>query len=274
VRPLKSSDFVRAAADRATGTPIATAGVLRERWLGHASAVPQRTSIKEHRSIMKAYGTILKSACIALSTLSITAACSDAQSTSEDEQVELADDQLDEIGELSLALNSDTNCGTASADKTYTSIISPSFTSSNTYTGRNGCGKAFFVRVDNYRSGNITKFNQFVYAGAEPSTAAGCRDTRLMVYAFERKADGTAVFVDNASINGQPDFFVDTGAYLGCTLPRFTPDGQCSEFPLPFALTVGKNYAFAVSARTNNAGDPVVQPIRMSSGDRLRCTPR
>jgi hypothetical protein len=237
---------------------------------------------------MKLTGTILKSACIAFSTLSSIAACSDAQGTFADDQTELGDDearlgddeaepsdeQLDEIGQLSLALNSNTNCGAASADKTYSSIISPAFTSPSTYAaGRNNCGSAYFVRVSDYRTGNTTKFNTFSFAGAQPSTAAACRDTRLMVYAFERKADGSVVFVDNASVNGEPDFFLDTGAYAECRLPRFAPDGECREFAAPFNLTTGKNYQFAVSARTNNGGTPAMQPIRMTSAEKLRCVP-
>lgn len=229
---------------------------------------------------MKLTGTILKSACIALSTLTSIAACSDAQGTFADEEVELADDeltdeQLDEIGELSLALNSNTNCGAASADKTYTSRISPAFTSPSTYSaGRNGCGGAYFVRVNDYRTGNTTKFNSFTFAGAQPSTEAACRDTRLMVYAFERKADGSVVFVKNANVNGVPDFFLDSGAYAECGLPRLAVDGECREFAAPFALTTGKNYQFAVSARTNNGGTPAMQPIRMTSAEKVRCVPR
>ena len=180
-----------------------------------------------------------------------------------------------EFGQAEEALNSNTNCGTASADKSYTSIISPVFTSPNTYSaGRNGCEKAYFVRVDGYRTNNTNKYNYFQFAGATPTTQAACQDARLLVYVFERKADGTATHIGNQSLAGT--WSAPGGGVVGdCSLPVVTVDNPCTDTVRgAFSLTTGKNYEFAVSARTNNAGNPVMQKIRMSSNTRSTCVPR
>ena len=186
------------------------------------------------------------------------------------DEATLASDDVDaeEVAEIMAALSSDTNCGSANADSTYTSVISPDFTSPSTYSaGRNGCGSAYFVRVNDYRTGNTTKYNTFSFGGAVPNTETACRDIRLMVYAFERKSDGTVQFVASKSKYG-----VWTNIYPGignCTVPRVNINGGCSSHDM--TLTTGRNYQFAVSARTNNAGTPVMQPISMGTNNLVRC---
>jgi hypothetical protein len=187
----------------------------------------------------------------------------------EADEAALTDEQREEIGQLGLALNSDAKCGTADADHAFTSIISPATTSNNTYAnGRNGCEKANFTRVSDYRTGNSGKFNRFQFAGPVPANEAACRDTKLMVYAFERK-NGSASFVFNRAANGTPVFSTDTGTYLECQVATVELESSC--FGSVPVLTTGSNYQFAVSARTNNSGNPVMQKIRMSSANRRDC---
>jgi hypothetical protein len=213
---------------------------------------------------------ILHGAFIALSALSTVTACSAGDGTLADDQA--AFDEEAEIAEITQALNSNTNCGTANADKTYTAIMSE-FTSPSSYSaGRNGCDRAYFVRVNNYRKDYTDKFNMFEYAGAQPSTKAECENTRLMVYAFQRKADGTAVFVKNVNRYGEPVYMSD-GTYVECQLPMIMIENRCSDYPSSFSLATGANYQFAVSARSNESVSPVMEPIRMKSGSRIRCTP-
>lgn len=186
---------------------------------------------------------------------------------------ELSEMDAAEFSEIEEALNSDTNCGTASPDKTFSAIISPAFTSPANYAaGRNSCEKAYFTRVTNYRSGQTTKHNSFLYAGTEPTTKAACEDTRLMVYAFEVKSDGTATYIGNKSRNGvwEPA----GGGFVGsCALPWVNIETHCTNLnDGSFSLTTGKTYQFAVSARTNNAGNPVMQPIKGYSQQQTNCT--
>jgi hypothetical protein len=230
--------------------------------------------MKLFSSISKSH--VLRSSFTGLATLSLLGACSGADGSLTDaaDEAGVIEAGDGELGELSLALDSDANCGEATADKTYTSIISPTFTSPSSYSaGRNGCSRAYFVRVNNYRNGNTSKYNMFEYAGPMPGTASACENTRLMVYAFERKSDGTAVFVESKSAYGEPDFFIDTGEYAGCTLPWIATDSMCTDLNGGFNLTTGKNYQFAVSARSNNNTNPVMQPIRMKNGPKVRCQP-
>lgn len=177
-------------------------------------------------------------------------------------------DEAAEIAEIEAALNSNTNCGLANADKTFSSIISPAFTTSNGYSaGRNGCDKAYFTRVTDYREDHTGMLNKFSYAGSIPSTKAACEDARLMVYVFDVKSDGTASFVGNVSRYGTWTPPVDGfGGY--CTLPYVNIEDFCLNLDDgSFALTTGKTYQFAVSARTNNSGNPTMQPIRASSAN-------
>jgi hypothetical protein len=176
-----------------------------------------------------------------------------------------ADGEVEEIAQLEVALSSDLACGYADANKSFNSIIAPTYTSSSGYAaGRNGCGRAYFVRVNDYRQANQNKVNVFEYAGSSPvigdnQSSADCAARRLMVYVFERKSDGTVKYIDNKSVYGNPQFF--QGAYMACNLPRIAVDGSWLN------LTTGRNYQFAVSARINDleGGDPVMQPIRMGS---------
>jgi hypothetical protein len=163
------------------------------------------------------------------------------------------------------ALSTDELCGAASADRTYTSLNS-SFTSPATYAaGKNGCSRAYFVRINDYRTGNETRYNYFEYGGQAPAilgleSTSQCVQARLMVYVYEVKADGTK-FIDHKSVSGVPQ--VVNGVYQACTLPRVVIDSSWLE------LTTGKNYQFAVSAR--NGADfidsPAMQPIKMGRGN-------
>jgi hypothetical protein len=190
-------------------------------------------------------------------------------------EAELAGDAtFEEVGEVTAALNSDLNCGEANANKSFSSIMSPSFTSPSTYSaGANGCSRAYFTRISNYLGGNSGKYNYFKYGGPTPTTAAACVDTRLMVYVYERKSDGTVAFVENKSAYGTVFNDLD-GNFHSCNVPQISVENRCWDRSGWLQLSVGKTYQFAVSARTNNAGTPVMQPIIMNSGNQVRCEPR
>jgi hypothetical protein len=95
------------------------------------------------------------------------------------------------------------------------------------------------------------------------------------LYAFEIKSDGSAVFKDSRSSYGSPRFNPFTFQYESCGFPVAWPEGRCWDQtdPNAFNLTTGKNYVFAASARTNNAGTPVMQKIKMSAPNYATCLP-
>ncbi|MEY4549952.1 MAG: hypothetical protein RL685_6147 [Pseudomonadota bacterium] len=221
---------------------------------------------------MKAIARTLRGAVLAVAALSTAIACSDSSDSLSYDSGELADDQNEEIGELSEALTSSLVCAEVNANKFYTSVISPAFTSPATYAagraaGGTTCDKAYFVRVSDYRTGNTDKANIFAYAGAQPNTASACQSTQLAVFAFQRSGPRESVrtFIGSKVARGVPEFDLN-GAYITCNLPRFSPEGECVRGPAPLALPTAAVIQFAVQAQ---AQDGSMQPIRMSSRTKL-----
>jgi hypothetical protein len=221
--------------------------------------------------IMNALAKTMRGLSTAALLASAAFACSGAEGLSEDE---FGAGESDNLAEEDFALNSDDDCGEADPNKIYDSIISPTFTSPSNYaSGRNGCGMAYFVRVNDYRDGNTSKYNYFDYAGPQPSTAAACENLALRVYVFERKSNGSVEFIGNKSASGVPYLLFDGEDmnYAHCTLPSVRIENQCTNRTNNFNLQTGKDYVFAVSARSNNSGPPTMQPIKMGNGARNYC---
>lgn len=200
------------------------------------------------------------------------AACAGAEGYGDEDT--LGAESGDEIGEAEFALNGEDNCGEADPNRSYDSIITPTFTSPSNYAnGRNGCGLAYFVEVDDYRENNSNKHNYFEYGGAQPGSQAACEALQMRVYVFEKLSNGDVAFVGSKVNRGEPMMYFDgtNVNYVTCSLPRVRIEEQCSNRPNNFNLTTGKDYMFAVSARSGSSQSPVMQPIKMGSGSRAYC---
>lgn len=146
-------------------------------------------------------------------------------------------DEGDEVGMLMAALNGDTStCGSAAADQTYTNTFPDTLFSSpaNYQAGKNGCGAAYFVDLNNYAYGP----NQLSYGSVAPGTQAGCVGSNLRIYVFNVTG---AVFFEGS--------YFAYGSWNGSSC---TPPSAILEDPALPAMVLGDDFKLALSARNVN----------------------
>jgi hypothetical protein len=221
----------------------------------------------------KLFQTSIASLTCPMAALS-TAACALVLSTAcGGAEMEATDLEFEEIEE---ALNSDpVTCGGAGADKTFDAIFS-SFTSPSNYTGRNGCGNAYFADVTNYRNNNTGKYNYITWGEPVPTSQASCEAARLDTYVFD-VTTSTPTFVGNKSRFGVwvPAVTFPPGQMCGdqpcignpayCGVPRSNVD-HTGVSAGDFSLTKNKKYKFAIRARDmSNPAAPVTKKIKFGN---------
>lgn len=210
--------------------------------------------------------------CLAASGLGALAcgAAQEAESGGDSTQIEGEEIELD-AQELSQYLTDDENtCGSATADKKFTSVFS-TFTSTDTYeAGRNDCWGAYFVDVKDYRTGDTaSNYNRIDWGGSALDTQAKCEAANLRAYVFERVTGGVT-FVDAVNLRGKWSSGEPCGNECiplprGCTL-GINVDPAIVGGAGKFKLTPGKSYKFALSARDySNPDAPVFKKIKLSS---------
>jgi hypothetical protein len=182
---------------------------------------------------MKTIGIALRAAALSFAGLlsSTMAGCSGAP---EDAAFE------EDIAVIEEMLNSDVDtCGSATADKTYTSSFpSTTFvTPANYEDGNNGCGKAYFVDVTSYQSNG--KLNRVSWQSTVPSTRASCEGASMRVYEFDITT-GTPTFVGSG---------IRYGIWDGSTCKAPSLDLEEPGLPAPGR---GRTIKFALSARSSN----------------------
>lgn len=201
-------------------------------------------------------------------------ACSAAEGTLEEEAAH--DAVIEDVGTIASPLSSGIACGEADLDvgSYFNTFLYPPNNPKimpGTYTSKNGCHYAAFLAIARYRFAS-TQYNYFEYAGAAPTTAAACLDTRLVVYVFERHDNGSTTYVDDDERWGVPRY--TNGVYTSCSLPKIYLDEVCydqNSAHNSFTLPTDRLYHFAVSARTNNSGTPIMQAFKMDTKDQVHC---
>jgi hypothetical protein len=180
-------------------------------------------------------------------------------------------DESEVIDQLEESLSdNEVKCGEAAADATFTRVFSSTTTPSNYDAGKNGCGKAYFADVNDYRTSNGDKYNAASYGGAVPTTRTACEATRMKVYVFEKQSDGTADFVASATSRGFWDPGMPGGSGGFCYVPTVYFEGFQSGMAGAFNLTTGRNYKFAMAASDTRTDPHTLKAIRLYSGRKSR----